>query len=149
MAWPWKFQLETSKEFNIILTCEERVYDAVVEHFANNDSGLVNNSLTFLLASTQLAVSLNKRSNTWQLLQSSVLFSVDPFFLSYQKQCALWRFEGYRSSKIPSRHREERRKITNICALPLLLFFGWIPCTAWLDEFFSSIIWQDTSFYSL
>jgi len=35
---PEKFQLETSKEFNIILTCEERVYDAVVEHFANNDS---------------------------------------------------------------------------------------------------------------
>jgi len=35
---PEKFQLETKKEFNIILTCEERVYDAVVEHFANVDS---------------------------------------------------------------------------------------------------------------
>ena len=34
---PEKFQ-EVKKEFNLILTCEERVYDAVVEHFANNDS---------------------------------------------------------------------------------------------------------------
>ena len=34
---PEKFQ-ETNKEFNLILTCEERVYDAVVEHFANSDS---------------------------------------------------------------------------------------------------------------
>ena len=35
---PEKFQLERTKEFNLILTCEERVYDAVVEHFANVDS---------------------------------------------------------------------------------------------------------------
>merc|ERR1712055_490723 len=34
---PEKFQ-DTDKEFNLILTCEERVYDAVVEHFANSDS---------------------------------------------------------------------------------------------------------------
>ena len=35
---PEKFQLERKKEFHLILTCEERVYDAVVEHFANVDS---------------------------------------------------------------------------------------------------------------
>ena len=34
---PEKFQ-EVKMEFNLILTCEERVYDAVVEHFSVNDS---------------------------------------------------------------------------------------------------------------
>lgn len=37
-------------------------------------------------------------------------------------------------------HTDARRKITNICALPLLLFFGWISRTGWLDEFSSLII---------
>ena len=27
-------------------------------------------------------------------------------------------------NRFETKHREERRKITNICALPLLLFFG-------------------------
>ena len=45
-------------------------------------------------------------------------------------------------------HIEARRRITNICALPLLLFSGYIPCTGWPDDFFTQIIWQDTLFYS-
>ena len=36
-------------------------------------------------------------------------------------------------------HTDARRNITNICALPLLLFFGWIPCTGWLDGFLAQL----------
>ena len=67
--------------------------------------------------------------------------------IRFPKQIQFSELDGFLS--LVRLHREERRKITKICALPLLLFFGWIPCTGWLDEFFSSIIWQDTSFYSL
>ena len=38
-----------------------------------------------------------------------------------------------------SNHTDARTKMTNICALHLLLFFGWIPCTGWLDDFLAQL----------
>ena len=37
-------------------------------------------------------------------------------------------------NRLEAGHIDARRRITNICALPLLLFFGWIPCTGWPEE---------------